>query len=197
MDLRIHTLWSCLSVSLKRSCLIRQWLLEKARGRARTGTSGDWARATDGEEVQGKAASSLLPRMLCCEPEVCSEFRQSVSCPPSRSRLRSVLWRVEGRRLCRQLRQRRQPQWGQLRRRSLPAPKRRRRPAIKMQDVGELKAKKEKLRKELKTLSERVKLEDQKKTRLLRKAPGLQADDLQWTLDRRRAEEGVQAATSG
>ena len=74
---------------------------------------------------------------------------------------------------------------------SAAAPKRRRRSTIKTQDVGELKAKKDKLRKELKVLSKEVKLQEQKKRRLLRKESGLLADDLQWILERRRAEENA------
>ena len=76
-----------------------------------------------------------------------------------------------------------------------PKPKKPRK-KVKMQDVGELKLKKDQLKKQLKELGAKVKLQLQKRRRLLRKAGNLDEEDLRWLqqqCQQRQAQSGVQS----
>ena len=59
------------------------------------------------------------------------------------------------------------------------APKKARK-KVKMQDIGELKLKKDRLKKQLKELGAEVKLQLEKRRRLLRTAGNLDEEDLRW-----------------
>ena len=67
---------------------------------------------------------------------------------------------------------------------------------VKMQDVGQLKLRKDQLKKQLKELSAEVKLQLQKRRRLLRKAGNLDEEDLRWLQQQcqhRQAQSGSQS----